>query len=175
MLRILDPIFSFPDPGSRVDKIPDPDLQVFLTQKTYTNLPSSQKLDPVCSMFIPDPCPEFFSISDPDPGVKKHRIPYPGSGSATLIDLYFFVDFHTSKRQERSLARREIQLFLIIFIFWHSWILIHRSDCPDPEHWCKQKIKSYLSVGTHGSAHHPPFPYNTEILYVRYCYIATVP
>jgi hypothetical protein len=38
--RIPVPTFSIPDPGSRVDKIPDPDqyqrVSVFLTKKMYT-------------------------------------------------------------------------------------------------------------------------------------------
>ncbi len=44
-------------------------------------------------MFIPDPDLDFLPIPDPDldftpePGVKK--APDPGSGSATLIFLYF--------------------------------------------------------------------------------------
>jgi hypothetical protein len=41
----------------------------------------------ICGLFIPDPDPDFFPISDP--GVKKpkrHRIPDPGSRSATLND-----------------------------------------------------------------------------------------
>ncbi len=33
--------------------------------------------------FIPDPYPDFLPI--PDPGSKRHRIPHPGSGSATLF------------------------------------------------------------------------------------------
>jgi hypothetical protein len=51
---IPDPIFSILDPGSRVDKIPDPDPQqrilVFLTQKTYTEFSKIES-----GMFIPVP------------------------------------------------------------------------------------------------------------------------
>jgi hypothetical protein len=79
VLRILDVY-----PGSRVDKVPDPDphshphqrIQVFSTQKLFL---SSQKNDQ--GMFISDPI--FFPI--PDPGVIK--APDPGSGSATLQHL----------------------------------------------------------------------------------------
>jgi hypothetical protein len=34
---------------------------------------------------IPDPDADFLPSRIPDPGVKKHPIPDPGSGSATLL------------------------------------------------------------------------------------------
>jgi hypothetical protein len=68
--RIPDPNFSIQDPGSRVDKIPDPHqrITVFLTQKTAT------KFSKIGSSKF---------ILDSGPGVKK--APDPGSGSATLV------------------------------------------------------------------------------------------
>ncbi len=70
-----------PDPGSRVDKIPDPDphrkIKVFLTQKTDTEF-SKEKT----RMFIPDSVSGFFPSHGsrnrtPDPGVEKQRIMDP--------------------------------------------------------------------------------------------------
>ncbi len=36
-----------------------------------------------------DPGSRYFSIPYPDPRVKMHQIPDPGSGSATLVKLNF--------------------------------------------------------------------------------------
>jgi hypothetical protein len=63
---IPDPTFSIPYPGSRVDKIPEPDLHqivlVFLTQHlirvTYYSKFSKVRYE----MFIPDPGSGFFTI-----------------------------------------------------------------------------------------------------------------
>jgi hypothetical protein len=67
-------IFSIPDPGSRVKKIPDPDpLQRVLSILTQKLFLSSRKYryDLGCSsrIRIPDPDLEFLPV--PDPGVKK--------------------------------------------------------------------------------------------------------
>jgi hypothetical protein len=67
------------DPGSKVDKIPDPHQRnkVFLTQITdnkFSNIRSG--------IFIPDPGSGFFSI--PDPGSRiRIRIPDPGAKKAS--------------------------------------------------------------------------------------------
>jgi hypothetical protein len=70
--RLPVPTFSIPDPGSRVDKIPDPDqhqrVSVFLTQKTDT-----QFLKIKSGMFNPDPGSWIIL----DQGVKI--APEPGS------------------------------------------------------------------------------------------------
>jgi hypothetical protein len=81
--RIPDQNFSIPDPGFRVKQFRDPgsaskNLSIF-NSKTVSKL--SQKL---ARMFIAVPDPDFVQsrIRIPDPGVKKHRIPDIGSGSA---------------------------------------------------------------------------------------------
>jgi hypothetical protein len=50
---------------------------------------SSKKYDPGCSSRIPDPDADFLPSWIPDPGVKK--APNPGSGSATLLYIVFFL------------------------------------------------------------------------------------
>jgi hypothetical protein len=81
-----------PDPGSK--RFPDPvsgsaskNLSI-LTQKIVS------KLSIIWSkMFIADTDPGswfFYPSRTPDPGVKRHRIPVPGSGSATLIEASIY-------------------------------------------------------------------------------------
>jgi hypothetical protein len=68
--RIADPTFAIPDPGSRVDKIPDPHPhQKFFEILTKKLILISQKLSPGCSSRIPDPGSGIFpsQIPDPDP------------------------------------------------------------------------------------------------------------
>jgi hypothetical protein len=83
VLRIRD---AFPDPiffhpGSRVDKIPDPDplkeFMNFLTQKTdhFSKIRSG--------LFIPDPGSGFFPI--PDCGSESQIQGLKNTGSATLV------------------------------------------------------------------------------------------
>jgi hypothetical protein len=83
--RILDPICSIAD--SKVDKIPDPDphqiILVYLTEKNYAKFSKIRS-----GMFIPDPRSRILSLDfflSLIEGSKKHRIPDPGSGFATLL------------------------------------------------------------------------------------------
>jgi hypothetical protein len=74
VLRIRDVYpgseFSFPDPGSKRFRIPDPNphqrIKVFLTPKLFLN---SRKIYLGCYLFIPDP--DFFSIPDLGSSGKK--------------------------------------------------------------------------------------------------------
>jgi hypothetical protein len=74
-------IFSIPDLGSRVKKIPDPgsgyasNLSIFIPKNYYL---SSRKYG------IPDQDLVFLPV--PDPGIKK--APDPESGTATLIKAF---------------------------------------------------------------------------------------
>jgi hypothetical protein len=93
ILSILDPlsqirIFSIPDVGSRI-RIKE--FKYFFNQKKW--FLSSQKYDPgfPSRIRISDLNPDFLPIPDPDPGsqipnpgVKRHQIPDPGSGFSTL-------------------------------------------------------------------------------------------
>ncbi len=86
---IPDPTFFHPGSRIRTVSIPDPgssskNLSI-LTQK------KSKKYDPGCSSRIPDPDADFLPSRIPNPGVKKHPIPDPGSGSATLHIRYIFI------------------------------------------------------------------------------------
>ncbi len=84
------------DPGSDffLSWIPDPNCfhpgsRIRIKEIKYFNpkkwFLSSRKY-PGCSTRIPDP--DFFYPSRiPDPGVKRHRIPDPGSASATLAQV----------------------------------------------------------------------------------------
>jgi hypothetical protein len=77
--RIL--IFSIPYPGYASKNL------TILTQKMVSKL--SEIWFGLC---IPDPVPDFLPILDPRSriqGSKRHRIPDPGSGSATLIEIIF--------------------------------------------------------------------------------------
>jgi hypothetical protein len=90
--RIPDPNFSIPDQGlkrfSDLDPYPHPRIFCILTQKIVSKL---SEYDPGCSsrIRIPDPDLDFLPI--PDPGVKRHRIPDLGSGSATLVIWVLYV------------------------------------------------------------------------------------
>jgi hypothetical protein len=68
-------------PGSRI-RIKE--FKYFNPKKPKKWFISSRKYDPGCSYRIPDPDADFLPI--PDPGVKKALD--PGSGSATLIDMW---------------------------------------------------------------------------------------
>jgi hypothetical protein len=48
-MSVADPIFPIPDPGSRLDKIPDPNPRLFLNQKTDTKFSKIRSV-----MLIPD-------------------------------------------------------------------------------------------------------------------------
>jgi hypothetical protein len=84
-ISVADPesLSWIPDPGSRVDKIPDPDplkkrIYVFLTQKTDT------KFSKITSgTFIPDPDSGLFPSRIPDPRGKK--APDPGTRIHTMV------------------------------------------------------------------------------------------
>ncbi len=77
---IPDPIFSISDPGSRFDKIPDPESasknQVFLHQKTDAKF---------SIMRSPDPITGFFSIPDPETRSRGQKSTGSQSESATLF------------------------------------------------------------------------------------------
>jgi hypothetical protein len=87
-----------PDPGSEFfpSRIPDPNClhpgsRILIKEFKYFNpkkgkkkwFLSSKKYDPGCSSRIPDPDADF--LPSRIPGSKRHPIPDPGSGSATLI------------------------------------------------------------------------------------------
>ncbi len=74
---------------------------------------SSRKCDPGCSSRVPDPDVGFLPI--PDPGIKK--APYPGSGSATLLFIYFFSDNFSSTNYAKN--GTEDGSKLIPFNFWY--------------------------------------------------------
>jgi hypothetical protein len=80
--------FSISDPGSRVDKIPDPESAsknyVFLTQKTDTKF---------SIMRSPDPVSGFFSIPDPKTRSLGQKSTRSQSGSATLFLQIFLKNF----------------------------------------------------------------------------------
>jgi hypothetical protein len=77
-------LFSIPDPnclhpGSRILK----EFKYFNPKKAKKWFLSSKKYDPGCSSRIPDPDADF--IPSRIQGSKRHPIPDPGSGSATLL------------------------------------------------------------------------------------------
>ncbi len=78
-MLIPEPIFFLP--GSRVDKIPDPDLHkriyVILTQKTETMDTKFSKIRSGITSRIPDPGSGFFPPDFWIQGSKKLRIPDP--------------------------------------------------------------------------------------------------
>jgi hypothetical protein len=86
--RIPDPTFFHPGSRIRTVSIPDPgsskNLSILTPKKANKWFLSSRKYDPGCSSRIPDPDADFIPSRIPDPGVKRHPIPDPGSGSATL-------------------------------------------------------------------------------------------
>jgi hypothetical protein len=97
VLRIRDSTFSILDPGSRVDKIPDPHqkILVFLTKKTdkFSNIRSRCKSSQKYGFGIRDPEKTYSGYRIPYPGVKK--APDPGSGSAILSrTVCVFVESH---------------------------------------------------------------------------------
>jgi hypothetical protein len=85
-----------PHPGSDffLSRIPDPNclhpgsrilikkFKYLTPKKAKKWFPSSKKYDPGCSSRIPDPDTDF--LPSRISGSKKHPIPDPGSGSATL-------------------------------------------------------------------------------------------
>jgi hypothetical protein len=87
-----------PDPGSDFfpSRIPDPNcldpgsrilikvFKYFNPKKAKKWFLSSKKYDPGCSSRIPDPDADF--LPSRIQGSKRHPIPDPGSGSATLIE-----------------------------------------------------------------------------------------
>ncbi len=85
--RIPDPRFFHPGSRIRTVSIPDPgssskNLSILIPKKAKKWFLSSKKCDPGCSSRIPDPDADF--LTSRIPGSKKHPIPDPGSGSATL-------------------------------------------------------------------------------------------
>ncbi len=82
-------LFSIPDPGSELSpsRIPDPgssskNLSILTPKKANKWFLSSKKYDPGCSSRI-----RMLTFSHPGSriqGSKRHQIPDPGSGSATL-------------------------------------------------------------------------------------------
>jgi hypothetical protein len=91
---IPDPVFFNPDPGSRVNKIPDlRSGSAYKNSNIFKPKNSSMLFKNISGMFIPDL--DFFPI--PDPGVKKARD--PGSGSATLLrTMLAFMDPDTGTK-----------------------------------------------------------------------------
>ncbi len=91
--RIPDPIFSIPDPRSRVDKISIADHRSASKNLSIFNQKTDTKFSKITSgMFIPGLGSWIWIFSHPgsqfrilDPGVKKHWISDPGSRSATLL------------------------------------------------------------------------------------------
>jgi hypothetical protein len=82
---IPDPTFFHPGSRIRTVSIPDPHQRIkyFNPNKSKKWFQSSKKYDPGCSSRIPDPDADF--LPSQIPGSKKHSIPDPGSGSATLV------------------------------------------------------------------------------------------
>ncbi len=92
--RIPDPTFFHPGSRIRTVSIPDPgsskNFSILTPKKAKKWFLSYKKYDAGCSSRIPDPDADFSHPGSriPDPGVKRHPIPDPGSGSATLKDTF---------------------------------------------------------------------------------------
>ncbi len=88
--RIPDPTFFHPGSRIRTVSIPDPgssskNLSIITPKKAKKWFLSSKKFDPGCSSRI-----RMLTFSHPGTriqGLKKHPIPDPGSGSATLMSI----------------------------------------------------------------------------------------
>jgi hypothetical protein len=87
LVLFSDPNFSILDPGSMVEKIPDPgsgstskNVSIFIPKKLF---PSSRKYDLGFSSRIQIPDLDFLPI--PDPGVKKARDPGAKKGTGSRI------------------------------------------------------------------------------------------
>jgi hypothetical protein len=97
--RIPDPTFFHPGSRIRTVSIPDPgssfkSLSILTAKNPKKWFLSSQKYDPGCSSWIPDPGSGCWLFSHPGSriqGSKRHPIPDPGSGSATLAFAYRYV------------------------------------------------------------------------------------
>ncbi len=85
--RIPDPNCLHPGSRIRTVSIPDPgsskNLSILTPKKAKKWVLSSKKYDPGCSSRIPDPDADF--LPSRIQGSKRHPIPCPGSGSATLM------------------------------------------------------------------------------------------
>jgi hypothetical protein len=68
-LSILDPNFFHPGSRSRIEE-----FMYFIAKKWFL---SSRKYDPGCSLFIPDPNPDFYPSRFPIQGSKSHRSRIP--------------------------------------------------------------------------------------------------
>jgi hypothetical protein len=84
---IPDPNFFHPGSWIRTASIPDPGssskhLSILTPKKAKKWFLSSKKYDPGCSFRIPDPDADF--LPSRIQGSKRHPIPDPGPGSATL-------------------------------------------------------------------------------------------
>ena len=83
-MLIPDPTFFHPGSELSHPRSPDPgssskNLSILTPKKAKKWFLSSKKYDPGCSSRIPDPDADFLPSRIPDPGVKKHPIPDPGS------------------------------------------------------------------------------------------------
>jgi hypothetical protein len=108
-------------PGSRIrlSSIPDPNclhpgsssknLNFSTPKKAKKWFLSSKKYDPGCSSRIPDPDADF--LPSRIQGSKRHPIPDPGSGSATLVKGQFTILtwlFHRCRSCRETPTNRKI-------------------------------------------------------------------
>jgi hypothetical protein len=131
---IPDPVFSNPDPGRRVDKIPDP-RSGSAHKNSYIFNPKtlSMLLKKLSGMFIPDL--DFFPI--PDPGVKKASDP----GFATLLGtmLAFINPYPATKLNPDRIRNTALRIRSTV----ENRTGLHGSGTRnktesglDTEHWC---------------------------------------
>jgi hypothetical protein len=63
-------------------------------------------------LFIPNPDPDFVPIPDPGSriqGPKRHRIPDPGSGSATLESRHVYIYWRFLLEKDSGLTMTELR------------------------------------------------------------------
>jgi hypothetical protein len=81
--RIPDPTFFHPGSELSPSRILIKEFKYFKPKKKKKWFLNSKKYDPGCSSRIPDPDADF--LPSRIQGSKRHPIPDPGSGSATLF------------------------------------------------------------------------------------------
>jgi hypothetical protein len=139
--RILDP--NCLHPGS----------PILIKEFKYFNPPpkkakkwflSSKKYDPGCSSRIPDPDADFLPSRIPDPGSKRHPIPDPGSGSATL---QFTMDVSEAPGWDCDGLHRYHVLPLEALALSHCWPSLYQAETLllSPHHMTQAAINRLLA------------------------------
>jgi hypothetical protein len=127
-------LFSIPDPGSRI-RITE--FMYFNPKKWFL---SSRKYDPCCSSPIQGPDPYFLPI--PDPGSTDQNALDPGSGSATLHNVFILP----------NLRRGQIFLRGIFWIFFFLCMIFIIASCLPPRRFyfvggCWDRTKDSCDYG----------------------------